>query len=39
MDYTDRLGIRKEFGVHFVHSREVVHVGKEDVDLDCLGKA
>lgn len=39
IEYTDRFRVREELGVYFVHSREVVHVGKEDVDLDRLGKA
>ena len=39
MEYTDRLRVREELGVDFVHSCEVVHVGKEDIDLDRLGKA
>lgn len=39
IEYTNRLGIREEFGVDFVHSSEVVHVGKEDINLDRLGKA
>jgi len=39
MEYTHWLGVREEFSVHFVHGCEIVHVGKEDVDLDCLGKA
>lgn len=37
--YTDRFRVWEELGVDFVHSCEVVHVGKEDVDLDRLGKA
>ena len=39
MEYTDRLRVREELSVNFVYSCEVVHVGKEDVDLDGLGKA
>lgn len=38
-EYTYRLRVREELGVDFVDSREVVHVGKEDIDLDRFGKA
>lgn len=31
-----RLRIREESSVDFVHSREISHIGEEDVDLDCV---
>jgi hypothetical protein len=39
MEYTDRLRVREELGVNLIHSCEIVHVGKKDVNLDRLGEA
>ena len=36
---TYRLRVREELCVDLVHCSEVVHVCKEDVDLDCLCEA
>jgi hypothetical protein len=37
-EITDWFRVWEELRVDFIDSSEVVHVGKEDIDLDCLGK-
>jgi len=39
LEYTDRLGVWEVFAIDLVHRSEIIHVDKEDVDLDRLGEA
>ena len=33
---TNRLWVLEEAHIHLVHSREVLHVGQEDIDFDAV---